>query len=116
MAASGAFVLTAPLGGIAPDPMSRAACWRWRSVATPSRVRACWAPGAHPSPDFPFAFGRARSYLDPMPMDPPPDLSSLSLTDIARLLAEKRLPPVEKWNPDHCGDSEMRIARDGTWF
>jgi uncharacterized protein len=51
-----------------------------------------------------------------MPMDPPPDLSSLSLTDIARLLAEKRLPPVEKWNPDHCGDSEMRIARDGTWF
>ena len=51
-----------------------------------------------------------------MPMEPPPDLSSLSLTDIARLLAEKRLPPVEKWNPDHCGDSDMRIARDGTWF
>ena len=51
-----------------------------------------------------------------MPMDPPPDLASLSLTDIARLAAEKRLPPVEQWNPDHCGDSEMRIARDGTWF
>lgn len=51
-----------------------------------------------------------------MPMEPPPDLASLSLTDIARLLAEKRLPPVEQWNPDHCGDSEMRIARDGTWF
>ncbi|WP_176595447.1 MULTISPECIES: DUF1285 domain-containing protein [Sphingobium] len=51
-----------------------------------------------------------------MPMEPPPDLASLSLTDIARLLAEKRLPPVEKWNPDHCGDSDMRIARDGTWF
>ena len=51
-----------------------------------------------------------------MPMDPPPDLASLSLTDIARLLAEKRLPPVEKWNPDHCGDSDMRIARDGIWF
>lgn len=51
-----------------------------------------------------------------MPMDPPPDLANLSLTEIARLLAEKRLPPVEKWNPDHCGDSEMRIARDGTWF
>lgn len=51
-----------------------------------------------------------------MPMEPPPDLSSLSLTDIACLLAEKRLPPVEKWDPDHCGDSEMRIARDGTWF
>ena len=51
-----------------------------------------------------------------MPMEPLPDLSTLSLADIARLAAEKRLPPVEKWNPDHCGDSEMRIARDGTWY
>ena len=49
-------------------------------------------------------------------MDPSPDLADLSLSDIARLLAEKKLPPVEKWNPDHCGDSDMRIARDGTWF
>lgn len=49
-------------------------------------------------------------------MEPPPDLASLSLTDIAHLLAEKRLPPVEQWNPAYCGDSEMRIARDGTWF
>jgi hypothetical protein len=49
---------------------------------------------------------------------PPPseDLSGLSLAEIARLAEEKRLPPVEKWNPTHCGDSEMRIARDGTWF
>ncbi|ALR21295.1 DUF1285 domain-containing protein [Sphingobium baderi] len=51
-----------------------------------------------------------------MPMEPPPDLASLSLTEIARLLAAKRLPPVEQWNPGHCGDSDMRIARDGTWF
>lgn len=51
-----------------------------------------------------------------MPMDPLPDLANLSLADIARLAQEKRLPPVDKWNPDHCGDSEMRIARDGTWF
>jgi len=49
-------------------------------------------------------------------MDPPPDLASLSLTEVTHLLAEKRLPPVEKWNPDHCGDSEMRIGRDGTWY
>lgn len=49
-------------------------------------------------------------------MEPLPDLSSLSLADVARLVQDKRLPPVEKWNPDHCGDSEMRIARDGTWF
>lgn len=45
-----------------------------------------------------------------------PDLSSLSLADIARLADAHKLPPVERWNPDHCGDSEMRIARDGTWF
>ncbi|MFZ2994993.1 DUF1285 domain-containing protein [Sphingobium sp.] len=51
-----------------------------------------------------------------MPMDPIPNLADLSLADIARLLADKKLPPVDKWNPDHCGDSEMRIARDGTWF
>jgi hypothetical protein len=45
-----------------------------------------------------------------------PDLSSLSLAEIARLAAEQRLPPVDKWNPQHCGHSEMRIARDGSWF
>ena len=51
-----------------------------------------------------------------MPMSPLPDLASLSLADIARLAEENKLPPVDKWNPTHCGDSEMRIARDGTWF
>jgi hypothetical protein len=51
-----------------------------------------------------------------MPMPPQPDLDTMSLADVAKALAEKRLPPVEKWNPTHCGDSEMRIARDGTWF
>ena len=56
------------------------------------------------------------SYLEAMPMDPLPDLATLSLPDIARLLSEKKLPPVEQWNPDHCGDSEMRIARDGPWY
>ncbi|MBD8701060.1 DUF1285 domain-containing protein [Sphingomonas aerolata] len=51
-----------------------------------------------------------------MPMDPLPDLASLSLAEIARLADEQKLPPVDKWNPSHCGDSEMRIARDGTWY
>jgi uncharacterized protein len=26
------------------------------------------------------------------------------------------LPPVERWNPPFCGDIDMRIASDGTWF
>jgi hypothetical protein len=52
-----------------------------------------------------------------MPMPPlPDDLAGLSLAEIARLAEEKKLPPVEQWNPTHCGDSEMRIARNGTWF
>ena len=45
-----------------------------------------------------------------------PDLHSLSLAEIARLAADAKLPPVDKWNPTHCGHSGMRIARDGTWF
>ncbi|AOH86046.1 hypothetical protein AWL63_20870 [Sphingomonas panacis] len=51
-----------------------------------------------------------------MPMDPMPDLSALSLAEIARLAEDQKLPPIERWNPTHCGDSEMRIARDGTWY
>jgi uncharacterized protein len=30
--------------------------------------------------------------------------------------AQRALPPVEKWNPPFCGDIDMRIARDGSWF
>lgn len=51
-----------------------------------------------------------------MPMEELPDLAGLSLAEIATLVEQRRLPPVEHWNPAHCGDSEMRIARDGTWF
>ncbi len=47
---------------------------------------------------------------------PPADLSTLGLAEIARLAEQRKLPPVEQWNPSHCGDSFMRIARDGTWF
>jgi hypothetical protein len=28
----------------------------------------------------------------------------------------RALPPVEKWHPEHCGDIDIRIARDGTWY
>jgi uncharacterized protein len=31
-------------------------------------------------------------------------------------LAKKGLPPVHLWNPPYCGEMDMRIARDGTWF
>jgi uncharacterized protein len=50
----------------------------------------------------------------PMP-EAPNDLSRLPLEEIARLVSEQKLPPVDQWAPERIGDSEMRIARDGTW-
>lgn len=54
---------------------------------------------------------------DPMHWGAPaPDI----LRGLADLQAEsahtRKLPPVEKWNPPFCGDLDMRIAVDGTWF
>jgi hypothetical protein len=51
-----------------------------------------------------------------MPYTPPPDLHGLSLSAIAELVAAQKLPPVEQWHPEKCGDSEMRIAADGRWY
>ncbi len=40
-----------------------------------------------------------------------------SLAASANAAAKGRGPaPVHLWNPPHCGDLDMRIARDGTWF
>lgn len=47
---------------------------------------------------------------------PPIELRGLSLADLQKMIDERRLPPVEKWNPERCGHSGMRIARDGTWY
>jgi hypothetical protein len=47
---------------------------------------------------------------------PPIELQGVSLTQLQKLIDERRLPPVDKWNPQRCGPSDMRIARDGTWY
>ncbi len=40
-----------------------------------------------------------------------------TLADAARAASRgKGLPPVHLWDPPFCGDLDMRIARDGTWF
>ena len=40
-----------------------------------------------------------------------------SIAASARAAAKGRgIPPVHLWNPPHCGDLDIRIARDGTWF
>jgi uncharacterized protein len=51
-----------------------------------------------------------------MPYDAPPNLADLSLAEIAALVAVRKLPPVESWDPQLSGDSEMRITADGRWF
>jgi len=53
----------------------------------------------------------------PMPESRPPiELKGLSLADLQREIDARRLPPVDQWHPTHCGTSEMRIARDGSWY
>jgi uncharacterized protein len=39
-----------------------------------------------------------------------------SITAAARAAGRKGPPPVHLWNPPFCGDLDMRIATDGTWF
>ena len=51
-----------------------------------------------------------------MPYEPPPDLATLSLAEIAELGAARKLPPVEQWDPKVSGESLMVIKADGRWF
>src|SRR5579871_3951467 len=51
-----------------------------------------------------------------MPYEPPPDLAALTLEDVAALVASRKLPPLDRWQPEAEGDSEMRIAADGRWY
>lgn len=44
----------------------------------------------------------------------------MSLEQVLKKIApdglEGRFPPVEQWNPEHCGDIRMEIRRDGSWW
>lgn len=42
--------------------------------------------------------------------------SADTLAAAASAAGKKGPPPVHLWNPPFCGDLDMRIARDGTWF
>lgn len=44
----------------------------------------------------------------------PPSADGLAAA--ASAAAKQGPPPVHLWNPPFCGDIDMRIARDGTWF
>lgn len=39
-----------------------------------------------------------------------------SIVQAATKASKKGPAPVHLWNPPFCGDLDMRIARDGTWF
>lgn len=47
---------------------------------------------------------------------PPIRFDGQSLDALAAAIGTRGAAPVDRWNPDHCGDSGMRIARDGTWY
>jgi uncharacterized protein len=48
---------------------------------------------------------------------PPLEAQGLSLADLAAAIeARGGPPPVDRWHPRHCGNSDMRIARDGAWY
>lgn len=52
---------------------------------------------------------------------PPSDQNTVKpsadkLAAAAKEAGKRGLPPVHLWNPPFCGDLDMRIARDGTWF
>ena len=38
------------------------------------------------------------------------------ITGALKQAGQKGPPPVHLWNPPYCGDIDMRIASDGTWF
>ena len=42
----------------------------------------------------------------------PPGLAGL----VAQAGVTARVRPVERWDPPYCGEIDMRIAADGTWF
>lgn len=42
--------------------------------------------------------------------------SAEGIAKAARAAGKRGIPPVHLWNPEFCGDLDMRIARDGTWF
>ncbi len=45
---------------------------------------------------------------------PPPSAEGLAAS--VKAASRKGPPPVHLWNPPFCGDLDIRIARDGTWY
>lgn len=50
-----------------------------------------------------------------MPSAQPSRLPQLFEAVAAAAASGRGPPPVHLWDPPHCGDIDIRIARDGTW-
>src|SRR5262249_59308122 len=97
-------------------------CWKSASI---SRYEAAAPAGAAPNPRLPRQ-PRRNATLDPrsfsaqsgaMAQKVEQERRGLdAIAGAAREAARKGPPPVHLWNPPFCGDLDMRIATDGTWF
>jgi len=62
-----------------------------------------------------------QNFVMPMPDLPstspvaPAQIGPASMGEVVAA-ARRGAPPVHLWHPPFCGDIDMRIARDGTWF
>jgi hypothetical protein len=50
-----------------------------------------------------------------MTADPVPS-GLAGVTAAAKVAGERGLPPVHLWHPEHCGEIDIRIRKDGVWF
>lgn len=35
---------------------------------------------------------------------------------LSRIVPDGSIPPVDQWHPEHCGDMDLVIRADGSWF
>jgi len=54
----------------------------------------------------------AKQMSGQKPVTPSPE----GIAEAVRASKTRGLPPVHLWNPPFCGDLDMRIARDGSWY
>jgi hypothetical protein len=61
-----------------------------------------------------MAYLRAMTTHTAKPGLPKPGLEGVAAA--ARDAGERGLPPVHLWHPEHCGEIDIRIRKDGVWF
>ena len=69
-----------------------------------------------PRNDANFGIGTLAQHWRRMTQEPTSQRGLDAIAGAARQAGERGLPPVHLWNPPFCGDLDMRIAADGTWY